>query len=156
MSCCGNKGGGCCATRTGSCPKKNNSCARNKKPLDCGSLSSGEADFLDYLACVQYLPVAKAGVDGNIIPVYIEQGKDDVASVNATGEMLAKLAGGGFITLDYNIKLSNYDYKEYYESEYYQSFEEKIDMELGSMCPSYEYLLLIDDSDIFTSPVAEN
>lgn len=159
--CCGSNGGGCCRNRT-------------KIELDFNSLSEFEQDFLNKLTSVQYLPLAQFIVKSSIendfstvaLPiVYIQDKTNSMQEVKATALILKSLEDKGFITLDYDIELENCDYNEYYSSDLFEFFKETVSegatkenflgdiahLNKGSIAPTTDFLLTIDDSDIFTS-----
>lgn len=160
-SCGCASGGGCCKDRA-------------SKELDFNSLSVEEKEFLAKLVSVQYLPLVQFVVksskehDFNSIAlptVYIEDVAEPMEVVKARATMLNGLTDKGFITLDYDIELENCDYNEYFTSELFAYFKSTVqegagqenflgdiaDIFKGSIAPTNDYLLTIDDSEIFTS-----
>lgn len=123
--CCGSKeedassGGGCCFT------KKN-------APLE---LSKEELTFLLELSQVAYLPLAQFVMTNSendaigfiaMPAVYLKTPEDSLEAVKERSKTLRALEQKGLISLDYEVPLEGYDYKEYLESATYAYFEETV------------------------------
>ena len=94
MSCNGNCGS------CGSCVSCGGGCARQLV------ITEAELDFLLDLGQFAFLPVARAM--GDLTPVYLESGEQDVNSL-----MLQCLEKKGLISLDYDKPLQGFDYAAY-------------------------------------------
>ncbi len=57
-----------------------------------------------------------------LAPVYLTDQNDDIDTVKSNGADLKRLSDGGYISLDYDITISNYDYSEYLNSKIYLDF----------------------------------
>lgn len=162
---CGHSDGGCCKTNT-----------MTDIQLDFDSLSTNEKDFLNKLTSVQYLPLTQFVVKSTkehdfssiaLSTVYLEDINETLEQIKNTKNMLESLSDKGFISLDYDIELENCDYNEYFSSDIFDYFKQTVlegatkenylgdiaDIYKGSIAPTTQYLLTIDDSDIFTSNV---
>lgn len=158
MSCCSSNkgccGGGCCHTP--------------KKELDIAGLSKEDKMFLDMLASVQYLPLAEFEMKSSkesdfstiaLSPVFIEDTMESMEFIKLKGNFLKKLEEKGFITLDYDIELENYDYKEFFESDCFEYFKKTVKegstqenflgdiahLSKGSMALTEDYISTLDD-----------
>lgn len=78
----------------------------------CGSgvleLTKGEIELLRRFAQVPFLPVARQ--PGSEMPVCLEEG---ISSIRALDAVIAALSQKRLIRLDYDMPLSNFDYKGY-------------------------------------------
>ena len=96
-----------------------------------GSLSESQADALLAIHQRGYLPIARFALKSSrneeayvvaLEPVYIAEPAEDINAVKENGELFSSLEDLGFITLDYDLPLTGYPYKEYKESALYAQF----------------------------------
>ena len=107
---------------------------RNAKP-SVEHLTPKEQEFLALLQSTRYLPVAQFVVKSTkesafetiaLAPVFITNPANSMAFVKETGTMLKKLEADGYITLDYDIPLHDYDYDEYKQSAIFSLLQETV------------------------------
>lgn len=113
-----------CSHSCGSCGSCHSSCS------GCGghdTLSESERDLLLELAQTPFLPIAQfqrresyfaAPEPLDPSPVYLHTGSETTADIELTSLALRRLASRGYITLDYDIPLSGYDYVLYQTSDF--------------------------------------
>lgn len=96
-----------------------------------GPLSAQERHLLDLLAQHAFLPVARFLLQNPenpqlsfvmSAPVFLESGKDSAPSVKAAGDALLSLQRRRYITVDYGLPLSGFDYGDWESSRHYQDF----------------------------------
>lgn len=177
MSCCGSNGGcGGCGSHShshdtgasGCCSSGGGCCQTSKKVLDIAGLSAEEKSFLDQLAKVQYLPLAEFVMKSSkesdfstlaLSPVFIEDTLESMDFIKLKGKFLKKLEEKNFITLDYDIELENYDYKEFLQSDCFDYFKKTVaegatkenflgdtaHLSKGSMALTQDYIDHLDD-----------
>lgn len=112
-----------CSSCSHSCESCHSSCS------GCGghdALSQSERDLLLELAQTPFLPIAQfqrresyfaAQEPLDPSPVYLHTGTETTADIELTSLALRRLASRGYITLDYDIPLSGYDYVLYQTSD---------------------------------------
>lgn len=117
---------------------------RKYLPVACFSLSSTKDESLYSIA---------------LAPVYMASPDDSMEAVKALGNELSALEKEGLLTLDYDIPLSGYPYREYKESALYKYFTDTVvdsaakpgalfdtpTLELGSMALTDRGLALVED-----------
>lgn len=90
-----------------------------------------QKDFIHQLNHRKYMPVARFTLTDSkeadflitaLAPVYISDINDNMVTVKEFGAFLQKLEDDGYITLDYDIPLDNYDYTAYKNSRLYEYF----------------------------------
>lgn len=98
-------------------------------------VTESQRDFLHQLHHRHYLPVARFTITDSrqedfvstaLAPVFLSSASDDMKTVKETGLILKNLEDLGLITLDYDIPLNKYDYKDYKESAVYAYFCETV------------------------------
>ncbi len=112
-----------CSSCSHSCGSCHSSCS------GCGghdALTESERDLLLELAQTPFLPIAQfqrresyfaAPEPLDPSPVYLHTGSETTADIELTSLALRRLASRGYITLDYDIPLSGYDYVLYQTSD---------------------------------------
>ncbi len=117
-----------------SCSSNKNRCCGGK--LTSNMLSDEEKHFLAHLLERLYLPVSQfvlksskesAFASVTLSPVFIIEEKDTMEQVKDFGKMLKALEEKGFISLDFDIPIDNYDYKEYTNSSIFTYFKECVE-----------------------------
>ncbi len=110
-------------------------CGKHKKELDKNDLTEDESCFLNKLLMYSFLPVARFVLKSSkeddflvyaLSPVYIENENDTLSKVKFNGEILTALNEKGFIDIDYDIDIKNYDYSEYINSNIYKHFQKTV------------------------------
>ncbi len=103
-------------------------------PLE-GSITEAQADVLLAIHQRGYLPIARFALRSSreknayavaMEPVYIADAAEDIDTVKANGELFASLEDLDLITLDYDIRLTGYAYREYEQSSLYAYFVETV------------------------------
>lgn len=122
--CCGSSredasSGGCCATK-------------QQEPLE---LNKEELTFLLELSQVAYLPLAQFVMTNSendaigfiaLPAVHLKTADDSLEVVKERSKTLRSLEQKRLISLDYELPLEGYDYKEYLNSAVYAYFEETV------------------------------
>lgn len=118
------------------CGSIENECKDNhKQELDYDNLTEIEKVFLNKLIKVEFLPLAQFVVKSSkehdfvsiALPcVYIQEKNETIESIKKTAVMLQTLVEKGFITLDFDIELENYDYNEYFSSDIFEYFKSTV------------------------------
>lgn len=94
-------------------------------------LSEDQADALAAIYQRGYLPVARFSLRSSkndeafavaMEPVYIADPAEEQSSVRENGSLFSSLEEAGLITLDYDMPLKGYPYREYLESHLYAGF----------------------------------
>lgn len=122
-------------------------------------LTEAQHAFLHELEHHHFLPVARFLAESTkeddfssvaLAPVYLRAPDETMEWVKETGAMLLDLEAKGYLTLDYDVPLEGYPYKEYKESALYAYFCKTIEegrerpgfladtpvLELGSIAPA--------------------
>lgn len=164
-------GGGCCGGHCHHHDHSHGGCCGSAQdidvdPIPLDGLSEAEIQFLQDLVAHQYFPVAQFVLTSSttdefesvaLSPVFVTDTKDTMEQIKNLGARLQALADKGFITLDYDIPLENYDYEEYFESEVFAYFKSTVEeaktkpgflgdtatIETGSMAPTDGCILSI-------------
>lgn len=98
---------------------------------DLGPLSETELLLMDELACHAFLPICRlllrSPEDEELsfvmsAPVYLPHQTTDIEDVRRYGTALLNLRKRGYVTLDYGMPISGFDYEVWKESAYYQRF----------------------------------
>lgn len=127
---CGCGGGGCCGGGHGG------GCCGRHKPLQKEDLSEAQLAMIDQLLVYHYLPVARFVLTSSkeddfvvhaLEPVQLQTVNDSLGQVKERSAMLLDLEQKGFISIDYDIALSNYDYQDYYKSAVFAYFKQTVD-----------------------------
>ena len=127
-SCCGD----CCCHSHGHTSDLEGDCAHSLESL---KINSKEKLFLLELAKCCYLPVSRFIMSSSIeeearvvslAPVYIDSIDDSMETVKEIRTVLSELEKKGLISLDYDIALQGYDYKEHTESALFIYFKETV------------------------------
>ncbi len=116
------------------CSGNQNRCCGGK--LTANALDDNEKHFLAHLLERLYLPVAQLVLKSSkessftcvtLSPVFIINVSDTMDQIKDFGKMLENLEEKGFITLDYDIPLDNYNYEEYTNSDVFAYFKECVE-----------------------------
>ncbi len=111
-------------------------CCKQHHQANMSELSQAEQEFLANLAQYQCLPVAQFVVKSSkesdfetvaLAPVFITQTTDTMQQVKNFGKKLKNLEEKGFIELDYDIPIDNYDYSEYHNSQLFEYFKATVE-----------------------------
>ncbi len=109
-------------------------CCKHKN-VTIEDLSETELVFLRQLLESRLLPVVRFIVTSSkehdfknvaLSPVFIVDVKDSMEQIKSIGKQLKNLEDLGLITLDYDIPLEGYAYKEFLDSEIYAYFNETV------------------------------
>ena len=133
-----------------SCESCSRSCSGCSSPEACGGchgctasspLNAEERELLLELAQTPFLPMVQFARRESYFapleplepsPVYLRSGEEDTAEIELISLALRRLASRGYITLDYEIPLSGYDYVLYQTS--------ALCRRLGQLHPGYTIL----------------
>ena len=100
-----------------------------------GALNEVAAGFMHLLHTHKFLPCARFVVKSSkepdftnvaLAPVFIDGGEEEVMVLRAIGEVLMGLEHHGFVSIDYDIPLNNFDYSYFKESKAYKLFEQTV------------------------------
>ena len=100
-----------------------------------GVLNEVAEGFMHLLSTHKFLPCARFVVKSSsepefsnvaLAPVFIDDGEEEVLVLRAMGEVLLGLEHHGFISIDYDIPLDNFDYSYFKESRAYRLFEQTV------------------------------
>ena len=100
------------------------------------SLTAEEQEFLSRLSQTPFLEVVRFIMKSTksehlelvaLAPVHIYGGDDSMEQVKKTASVLKSLQDYGIIEIDYDLPITNYDYKSYKKSDVYMSFVEAIE-----------------------------
>ncbi len=132
--------GGCCANHEHSHNHEHGHgggcCGKHKKLPSIETLSEAETIFLENLIHHRYFPVAQYVLKSSrepdfesimLTPVFLQTLGDSIEKIREVGATLKKLEKDGFITIDFEIPLKNYEYKEYYEAEAHSIFTRTVE-----------------------------
>ena len=108
-------------------------CGHHHAPLAPGdsNLTQAQTDVLLAIHQRGYLPVARFALKSSRVedayavalePVYIADPEEDIDTVKANGALFASLEELGLVTLDYDLRLNGYAYREYEQSKLYAYF----------------------------------
>ncbi len=132
----------------------------------CGKhekITHAEEHFLSHLIVAQCYPITQFVVKSSkehsfesvaLSPVFLEDEKTSMERAKELGRIMLKLENAGLIDLDFDIPISNYDYKEYKESDLFAFFKKTVEegsgqngflgdlatLECGSMVPTEKCL----------------
>ena len=129
-------------------------------------LSESELHFLHHMVSHHFFPLTQFILKSDkekefeiisLSPVYIADKKETLSQIKATGKRLLELENKGFITLDFEMPLTNYAYEEYYQSDAFAHFKQTVEeakrmpnflgniatLELGSMAPTEKTIQLL-------------
>lgn len=129
-------GGGCCGGHHDHDHHHGGGCCGGHKEVRIEDLTEDENAFLNHLLSYTFLPVTrfvlrstkeKDFIVHTLSPVYIEYEDDSMDKVKFVSEILNSLEEKGVISIDYDIKLKNYEYSEYYNSDLYKYFQKTIE-----------------------------
>ncbi len=107
----------------------NNCCGERKE------LTQEEKQFISSLLNTHYFPVAQFVVKSSkeqkletvaLSPVFLESESSSMERVKELGKMLLNLESMGYIELDFDIQLNNYEYSEYKNSKLFNYFKETV------------------------------
>ena len=100
-----------------------------------GVLNEVAEGFMHLLSTHKFLPCARFVVKSSaepefsnvaLAPVFIDDGEEEVLVLRAMGEVLLGLEYHGFVSIDYDIPLDNFDYGYFKESRAYKFFEQTV------------------------------
>ncbi len=105
----------------------------------CGkhnNITHAEEHFLTHLVAAQYMPVAQFVVKSSkqhsfetvaLSPVFLDEENASMERVKEIGRILLRLEHMGFIDLDFDIPLDNYEYSEYKTSQIFAFFKKTVE-----------------------------
>lgn len=140
-ACCGghshgeHEHGGCCGGHNHG-EHNHGCCCGEHKEIDKENLTEDETAFLNHLISYTFLPVTrfilKSSKEKDFLvpcfaPVYIEYKDDNIEKVKLVASILTSLEEKGIISIDYDIELKNYDYSEYYDSDFFKYFQATVE-----------------------------
>ena len=100
-----------------------------------GALNEAAAGVMHLLQTHKFLPCARFVVKSSVepdfmnvalAPVFIDSGEEEVMVLRAMGEVLLGLEHHGYVSIDYDIPLNNFDYSYFKESKAYKLFVQTV------------------------------
>ena len=100
-----------------------------------GKLSEKAIRFMHLLESHKFLPCARFIITSSVepsffnialAPVFISDKEESVSLLKETGSVLLGLERHGYISIDYGVLLTNFDYSYFKESAAYKLFEETV------------------------------
>ncbi len=105
-------------------------------PVFLKDVSELETEFLTHLMTHRFLPVAQYVVKSTkesafesiaLTPVHMQHVSQTMEEVRAMGAMLTRLSDLGWITLDFDLPLTNYPYEEYHKADLFAYFQQTVE-----------------------------
>ncbi len=111
-------------------------CCKKHKKASVSELTTQQQQFLQDLTKHRFLPVTQFVIKSSkqssfecvaLAPVYILGEAHTIDEIKQTGKQLKELEDMGYITLDYDIPIKNFNYDVYYNSDAFKFFKDTVD-----------------------------